>query len=124
MLNVNGNSLTALDLSYNPKLLVLCCTQLGLTALELSSTPDLYALEAQGNDLTTLDLRGCERLSLLRETARLSHPSDNGAVDVYEMADAVIPGFEDEYARLIERGSKECPYWRDGDEYSVVRHQI
>ena len=31
---------------------------------------------------------------------------------------------EDEYARLIERGSKECPYWRDGDEYSVVRHQI
>ena len=31
---------------------------------------------------------------------------------------------EDEYARLVERGSKECPYWRDGDEYSVVKHQI
>lgn len=34
---------------------------------------------------------------------------------------------EDDYARLMEgRSSKsqECPYYRNGDEYAVVRHQI
>ena len=31
---------------------------------------------------------------------------------------------EDDYARMLERGGKECPYWRDGDEYRVVRHQM
>ena len=31
---------------------------------------------------------------------------------------------EDDYARMLERGGKECPYWRDGDEYKVVRHQM
>ena len=31
---------------------------------------------------------------------------------------------EDDYSRLVERGYKECPYYKDGDEYKVVRHQI
>ena len=33
---------------------------------------------------------------------------------------------EDDYARLLSDGSarKDCPFFRDGDEYKVVRHQI
>lgn len=31
---------------------------------------------------------------------------------------------EDEIARLSQRPSKECPYYKDGDEYKTVRHQI
>jgi hypothetical protein len=31
---------------------------------------------------------------------------------------------EDDYSRLVERGYKECPYYKDGDEYKVVRHQM
>lgn len=32
---------------------------------------------------------------------------------------------EDDYARLMgSPGSKSCPYYRDGDEYRVVRHQM
>lgn len=31
---------------------------------------------------------------------------------------------EDEFMRLIENNYKQCPYYRNGDEYSVVRHQI
>ena len=31
---------------------------------------------------------------------------------------------EDELIRLSGRNFKECPYFRDGDEYKVVRHQI
>lgn len=30
---------------------------------------------------------------------------------------------EDEYIRLLERHYKECPYFRAGDEYSIVRKQ-
>ncbi|MCF0230004.1 MAG: hypothetical protein HUJ76_09985 [Parasporobacterium sp.] len=30
---------------------------------------------------------------------------------------------EDDMSRLAYSGYKECPYWRDGDEYKVVRHQ-
>ena len=30
---------------------------------------------------------------------------------------------EDEYARLMQNGKKNCPFWRDGDEYKLVRHQ-
>ena len=25
---------------------------------------------------------------------------------------------------VLWSGSNECPYWRDGDEYTVVKHQI
>ena len=31
---------------------------------------------------------------------------------------------EDEYYRFISTEYKECPYYRNGDEYRVVRHQI
>ncbi len=32
---------------------------------------------------------------------------------------------EDDYARLIEgRGPASCPYYQDGDEYKIVRHQM
>ncbi len=31
---------------------------------------------------------------------------------------------EDDYVHMMEHGFKECPYYKDGDEYKVVRHQI
>lgn len=31
---------------------------------------------------------------------------------------------EDDYYRLISDSSFHCPYYRNGDEYAVVRHQI
>jgi len=31
---------------------------------------------------------------------------------------------EDDYGRLVAGRYKECPYYRNGDEYLVVRHQI
>ena len=31
---------------------------------------------------------------------------------------------EDEYYRFISSDYKECPYYRSGDEYKVVRHQM
>lgn len=31
---------------------------------------------------------------------------------------------EDDYRRLVESGYRECPFYRDGDDYKVVRHQM
>ena len=31
---------------------------------------------------------------------------------------------EDDYARLQLNRHAQCPFWRNGDEYSVVWHQI
>lgn len=31
---------------------------------------------------------------------------------------------EDEMYRLQEKHYKECPFYRNGDEYQVVRHQL
>ncbi len=31
---------------------------------------------------------------------------------------------EDEFMRLMESDYKQCPYYRNGDEYSIVRHQM
>jgi len=31
---------------------------------------------------------------------------------------------EDDYGRLMQREFKGCPYYKDGDEYKVVRHQM
>ena len=31
---------------------------------------------------------------------------------------------EDEVARFSYRRSKECPYYKDGDEYKAVRKQL
>lgn len=31
---------------------------------------------------------------------------------------------EDDYGRMISSGRRSCVYYRDGDEYRVVRHQM
>ena len=31
---------------------------------------------------------------------------------------------EDDYARIIGESRTSCPFFRDGDEYKVVRHQM
>lgn len=31
---------------------------------------------------------------------------------------------EDEYARFLTDSHYSCPYYRNGDEYAVVRHQM
>ena len=31
---------------------------------------------------------------------------------------------EDEYARFLSDRHYHCPYYRNGDEYAVVRHQM
>ena len=31
---------------------------------------------------------------------------------------------EDDMARFMQSSYKECPYYRSGDEYKVVRHQM
>ncbi|MCR5235904.1 MAG: DUF6472 family protein [Lachnospiraceae bacterium] len=31
---------------------------------------------------------------------------------------------EDDYAHIMTQSSRDCPYWRNGDEYAVVRHQM
>ncbi|MDT3844810.1 MAG: DUF6472 family protein [Bacillota bacterium] len=30
---------------------------------------------------------------------------------------------EDDYARILEGHYKQCPFYRNDDEYAVVRHQ-
>ena len=30
---------------------------------------------------------------------------------------------EDEYARLVQGGYRQCPYYQDGDEYKIARQQ-
>ena len=31
---------------------------------------------------------------------------------------------EDDYGRFIASGYRECPYYVNGDEYAVVKHQM
>ncbi len=31
---------------------------------------------------------------------------------------------EDDYGRLISSSREECPFYRNGDDYAVVRHQM
>lgn len=31
---------------------------------------------------------------------------------------------EDEIERLAQHQTKECPFYKDGDEYKTVRHQM
>jgi hypothetical protein len=31
---------------------------------------------------------------------------------------------EDEWAAMLSRAKDSCPYYRNGDEYQVVRHQM
>ena len=31
---------------------------------------------------------------------------------------------EDDYGSLVRHGYRSCPYYRNGDEYKLVRHQM
>ncbi len=31
---------------------------------------------------------------------------------------------EDDYARLVHSRYRNCPFYKNGDEYAVVRHQV
>ncbi len=31
---------------------------------------------------------------------------------------------EDDFGRLMQSSFNDCPYFKDGDEYKVVRHQM
>ena len=31
---------------------------------------------------------------------------------------------EDDFARLMQGERQQCPFWRNGSEYAVVRHQM
>ena len=31
---------------------------------------------------------------------------------------------EDDYAHMLQESGRQCPFWRSGDEYAVVRHQM
>jgi len=44
--------------------------------------------------------------------------------DDYEDYVCDIDMDEDDYRRLVESSYRECPFYRDGDEYKVVRHQM
>ena len=44
--------------------------------------------------------------------------------DEYEEYFCSVDMDEDDYARLLQSNYRECPFWRNGDEYAVVRHQI
>ena len=43
--------------------------------------------------------------------------------DEYEEYFCSVDMDEDDYARLQSSGHKCCPFWQNGDEYAVVRHQ-
>ncbi|MBS7299360.1 MAG: hypothetical protein KIG65_09855 [Eubacteriales bacterium] len=42
----------------------------------------------------------------------------------YECMTCVIDLDEDEYAGFITGRTRQCPYYRQGDEYTIVRKQI
>ena len=44
--------------------------------------------------------------------------------DDWECYTCMVNMDEDDCARLMGGGSRECPYYQDNDEYKVVRHQI
>ena len=31
---------------------------------------------------------------------------------------------EDDYSHVMQGHYKQCPFWRNGDDYAVVRHQM
>ena len=44
--------------------------------------------------------------------------------DEYEFYTCILELDEDEMSRFLSGNYKECPYYRSGDEYKVVRHQM
>jgi len=43
--------------------------------------------------------------------------------DEYEEYVCEVNMDEDDYLRLMSNGYQKCPYYRDGDEYKMVRKQ-
>ena len=44
--------------------------------------------------------------------------------DDYEEYLCEVDMDEDDYARIVSESRTYCPFFRDGDEYKVVRHQM
>ena len=44
--------------------------------------------------------------------------------DDWECYTCMVNMDEDDYGRLMSGSTSECPYYQDGDEYKVVRHQM
>ena len=42
----------------------------------------------------------------------------------YEEYYCTVDMDEDDYSRLLSDNRSQCPYFRNGDEYAVVRHQM
>ncbi len=42
----------------------------------------------------------------------------------YDEYDCMVNLDEDEMYRFISSDQRECPYYRNDDEYAVVRHQM
>ncbi len=42
----------------------------------------------------------------------------------YEEYYCTVDMDEDDHARIMGDAHAECPFFRDGDEYKVVRHQM
>ncbi|MDD6564406.1 MAG: DUF6472 family protein [Clostridiales bacterium] len=42
----------------------------------------------------------------------------------YECYSCVIDMDEDEYLRFLSMPNKGCPYYRQGDDYTIVRRQL
>lgn len=57
-----------------------------------------------------------------------SNSCDTCVYNVYDDEDQCyycdIDMDEDDYARMQNSHYKECPFYKNGDEYAVVRHQI
>ncbi|MDC1162039.1 hypothetical protein OAT18_01215, partial [Tenacibaculum sp.] len=55
-LNIYGNSINSIDISYNANLISMNCRFNGLTALDISANTALSVLIAQDNDITSIDV--------------------------------------------------------------------
>lgn len=42
----------------------------------------------------------------------------------YECYTCIMELDEDEMSRFLSGNYRECPYYRNGDEYTIVRHQM
>ncbi len=60
-----------------------------------------------------------EKIMTNCETSAYVYFDENTGGAVY-----VVDVDEDELLRLSQIRSKDCPYYKDGDEYKNVRHQV
>lgn len=44
--------------------------------------------------------------------------------EIYDDYYCTVDMDEDDYARLMQGHYRQCPFWRDGDEYKTVRKQL